>query len=271
MGVSLPRAPKSTVTDGSEQHYAHPKYYDHAYRARQADVDFYVELARQRGGPVLEYGVGTGRIALPIAQTGAQVVGVDRSAPMLSALRSRLQREPELAARVSLRKGDMRSLRLAQRFALVIAPFNALLHLYAREDVERFLQRVHGHLRRGAEFVFDYSMPRMADLAPNPERWFGGARVAHPELGQTVRYAERFHYAPIAQVLSTFMRFTGATEETSSETLLTHRQFFPQELEALLHYNGFESRWSADFSDRAPDSRTDTLVVHCRPRKGWRP
>lgn len=271
MGVSLPRAPKSAVTDGREQHYAHPKYYDHAYRARQADVDFYVALARERGGPVLEYGVGTGRIALPIAQTGARVVGVDCSAPMLNALKAHLKREPDLAARVSLRKGDMRRVRLGQSFALVIAPFNAILHLYTRDDVERFLQRVHGHLRRGAEFVFDYSMPRMADLAPDPERWFGGSRVAHPELGQTVRYAERFHYAPIAQVLSTFMRFTGASHESSSETLLTHRQFFPQELEALLHYNGFESRWSADFSDQAPTSRTDTLVVHCRARRAWRP
>jgi SAM-dependent methyltransferase len=267
----LPSAPAQAVTRGAEEHYAHPKYYERAYRGRDADVDFYATLAAVSGGPVLEYGVGTGRVALPIARAGIALCGVDRSQPMLAELRVRLQKEPELRPLLSLRRGDMRTLRLARRFALVTAPFNAVLHLYTRRDVERFLARVHAHLAPGGEFVFDYSMPRTADLAPNPERWYGGSRLVHPELGQTVRYAERFHYAPLTQVLSTFMRFTGSDEAHSAETLLTHRQFFPQELEALLHYNGFDSRWSADFLDRPPDSRTDTLVVHCRPRRGWLP
>lgn len=213
---------------------------------------------------MLEYGVGAGRIALPIARAGIEVVGVDRSREMLTALRRELRAAPELQSRVELRRADMRRLQLGRHFPLVIAPFNTVLHLYTRRDVERFLARVREHLSPRGRFVFDFSLPRPADLGVDPERWYGGPRVRHPELGETVRYAERFHYAPLTQVLSTWMRFSGS-RGSPSEVLLTHRQFFPQEMAALLHYNGFvDCRWSAGFGQSALDHGADSLVVSCR-------
>jgi SAM-dependent methyltransferase len=268
------------VQAGALEHYEQPLYYEHAYRRRVDDVRYYVERARRARGAVLEYGAGTGRITLPMARAGANVWAVDWSKPMLGRLREHLAAEPELADRVKVRAGDMRSVRLGARFALVVAPFNTILHLYTRRDVERFLARVRAHLSDSGRFVFDFSLPRPADLAVDPERWYKAGRVRHPELGYSVNYSERFHYAPLTQVLSTWMRFErvhadgGATEGGSSEVLLTHRQFFPQELEALLHYNGFtDLRWSADFSDTPLGSRSDVAIVDCRlarvrPRDG---
>lgn len=259
----LPRPPRS-VERGAREHYTQPAYYARAYAGRHDDVAFYVRAARRSRGPVLEYGVGTGRVALPIARAGIEVVGVDRSTEMLAALRRELRDQPELGARIELRRGDMRRVRLDRRFPLVIAPFNTVLHLYTRRDVERFFARVREHLLPRGRFLFDYSLPRPADLGVDPERWYGGPRVRHPELGETVRYAERFHYAPLTQVLSTWMRFSGSSG-ASSEVLLTHRQFFPQEMEALLHYNGFvDCRWSAGFGRAALDHGADSLVVSCR-------
>lgn len=249
---------------GSVEHYEQPDYYDRAYASRD-DVAFYVAAAKRSRGPVLEYGVGSGRVALPIAAAGVEVVGVDRSGPMLGALRRRLSANPELRARLSVVRGDMRRKRFQRQFRLVIAPFNTVLHLYERRDIEQFFERVHEHLAPGGRFIFDFSVPRAADLSVDPERWFGGPKVRHPELGETVRYAERFHYSPMTQVLSTWMRFTGRTEAASRETLLTHRQFFPREMEALLHYNGFaDSQWSGGFDGAAPGPISDTLVVSCR-------
>ncbi|HEX2733808.1 MAG TPA: class I SAM-dependent methyltransferase [Polyangiaceae bacterium] len=270
-GGQLPTAPADAASRGAREHYLQPGYYDRAYRERRHDVGFYAQLAARHGGPVLEYGVGSGRVALSIAAAGIDVVGVDHAKPMLDELQRQLAANPALQNRVRARLGDMRRVNLKRRFPLVIAPFNALLHLYTRQDVERFLARVRGHLEPRGVFVFDYAMPRVRDLDPDPERWYKGPKVRHPELGETVRYAERFHYAPVAQVLSTWIRFEGSDSEHSGEQLLTHRQFFPQELEALLHYNGFESRWSADFSGSRPNSLTDVLVVECRLRKGWSP
>jgi SAM-dependent methyltransferase len=251
---------------GATRHYDDPAYYTQAYRDRSADVAYYVALARRAKGPVLEYGVGNGRVALPLARAGVTLVGVDASAPMLSDLKTQLGKEaPEVRARVRLREGDMRRVQLKQRFALVIAPFNTLLHLYTRRDVERFLQRVREHLAPGGRFVFDYSMPRVADLAVDPERKYGVPRFKHPSRG-LVRYAERFAYDPLGQVLWCNMEFVPADGSDGWRVPLTHRQFFPQELAALLHYNGFEQQsWTADFKDEPPDYGTDSLVVNCRP------
>src|SRR4051794_3861168 len=122
---------------GSRAHYDDPGYYTSTYRRRIDDVQFYVTLAEKSGGPGVGYGVGNGRIALPVARHGVSVTGIDQSRPMLDDFRGRLAAElPDVQKRVTLRAGDMRSTRLRQRFPLVVCPFNAALHLYTRSDVE---------------------------------------------------------------------------------------------------------------------------------------
>jgi len=158
-----PRAPRATAARrdreleaGSLAHYEDPAYYAATYAQRLEDVAYYVGLAQRAGGPVLEYGAGNGRIALPIARHGIDVVGIDHSAPMLADLRARLAREPaEVRARVRAVRGDMRRVRLGRRFPLVLATFNTALHLYTRDDVERFLARVREHLAPRGRFVLD--------------------------------------------------------------------------------------------------------------------
>src|SRR3984957_9916166 len=112
-GSGSPRTtkPDRELEAGSRAHYEDAAYYTSTYRRRIDDVQFYVGLAQKHGGPVLEYGVGNGRIALPVARHGVSVTGVDHSQPMLTDLRSRLRREPaEVRRRVTLHRGDMRSL-----------------------------------------------------------------------------------------------------------------------------------------------------------------
>src|SRR5690242_7850487 len=105
---------------GSCAHYDDPSYYTLAYEERADDIAFYVRLAREVEGPVLEYGVGNGRIALPIARAGADVWGIDLSAPMLADLKARLGKEPrDVQRRLRLAQGDMREVRLRKRFPLV--------------------------------------------------------------------------------------------------------------------------------------------------------
>ena len=159
--------------------------------------------------------------------------------------------------------GDMRSVQLRRRFPLIIAPFNAILHLYRRIELEQFLSRVKRHLAPGGRFVFDYSTPQAADLCRAPGRRYGAPRLRHPKTGEIVRYAERFEYDPLRQLLLVRIEFTP--ERGAPWTVpLTHRQFFPRELAALLHYNGFtDCVWTADFSDLPPDDGADSLVVSC--------
>jgi len=257
---------------GALAHYDDPAYYDKAYASRRNDVEYYVARALDSGGPVLEYGVGNGRVALELARVGIDVTGIDASRPMLEDFRKRLKKEPSaIQKRVTLRLGDMRQLRLNRRFPLVIAPFNVVLHLYSRDDVEQFLARVRQHLGPGGAFVFDYSAPRPGDLAVDPERKFGAPRLRHPTQGGIVKYAERFDYDAWRQILLCKIEFSPLDGSASWQVPLTHRQFFPREMAALLHYNGFQKQlWTQDFSDQPAGSNADSLVVTCAAKKPQR-
>ncbi|HRI66755.1 MAG TPA: class I SAM-dependent methyltransferase [Polyangium sp.] len=257
---------------GTTAHYDNPAYYTRTYKSRLDDVRFYVDLAGASSGPVLEYGCGNGRITIPMARNGTTVVGVDRSIEMLDDLRARLRDEPDdVQAHVTLKRGDMRQAKLGRRFPLVLCPFNAFLHLYGREDVEKFLARVRAHLTPRGEFIFDVSMPEPAELARDPARAYHTPRFRYPsEDGSSetlVRYSERFDYDKLRQVLFVSMEFSPVDGGEPWMTPLAHRQFYPQELEALLHYNGFEiTRLDGDFEGSPVTNESMTLLVHTRAR-----
>src|SRR5213078_3302963 len=112
------------------------RIYDAWSRSVTEDVPFYLEEARRSGGPVVELGVGTGRIAVPIACDGIRVIGVDSSQAMLEicAERARLA-----GAALDLRLGDLREPPVDERVPLVIIPFRSLLHLQTDEERRRAL------------------------------------------------------------------------------------------------------------------------------------
>jgi SAM-dependent methyltransferase len=267
-----PRDRDRELDAGSRAHYEDADYYTATYRGRIDDVQHYVGVATRLGGPVLEYGVGNGRIALPIARHGHAVTGVDHVKAMLDDLRARLRDEPaEVRARVAMKQGDMRSVDLRERFPLVICPFNAALHLYVRRDVERFLARVRAHLRPRGRFVCDLSVPIPKDLARNPARAYSVTPFRHPSDGRLVENREYFDYDRVRQVLFVSMEFEPVGKPREAwMTPLAHRQFFPQEWEALLHYNGFEVEdVYGDFHGGPLDRASDVMVWHARLRRGW--
>ncbi len=117
------------------------------------DVEFYVELAREADGPIVELAAGTGRISIPIAQrTGKHVIGIDLSPAMLA-----LARDHAAVAGVALdlREGDMRDLDLQAATDLVICPYRALLHLPTWADRRRVFERVARALRPGGRFAWN--------------------------------------------------------------------------------------------------------------------
>ena len=270
----LSRGTDRELQVGSRAHYDDAAYYTKTYRARTDDVAFYERVAREADGPVLEYGVGNGRIALALARAGVPVTGVDLSAPMLDDLRARLAAEPrEVRDRVKLRRGDMRQVRLRRRFPLVTCPFNAILHLYVRDDFERFFARVREHLAPGGRFVFDASVPSPYEQSRDPNRAYASPRLRHPTTGELVRYSERFDHDAARQVVFVSMEFTPIdAPEREWTTPLTHRQLYPLETEALLHYNGLEViDVAGDFAGGPLDRFSDQAVWTCRLAGARRP
>jgi SAM-dependent methyltransferase len=117
------------------------------------DVPFYVELAREADGPIVELAVGGGRVAIPVAQqTGRTVIGIDASPAMLETARERAR---EAGVELDLRHGDVRELELDAPAALVYCPFRSLLHLPTWADRRRTFERVAAALAPGGRFAWN--------------------------------------------------------------------------------------------------------------------
>jgi SAM-dependent methyltransferase len=254
---------------GSLAHYEDAAYYDRVYRRRVADARFYAELARAGGGPVLELGAGTGRVTVEIARAGLPIVGVERVPAMLRRARERLAGlGDEERARVLLLRRDFLRLRLGRRFETVIAPFNAFMHLYSRRDVERALAVCAAHLAPRGRLAFDVLLPDCRELARSPSRLYRDRPFVHPVDGRRYAYAEAFDFDLLSQVQMVSMVFEEIGRPAHRFVApLAHRQFFPAELEALLHYNGFEvERRSGDFEGGPLTASSESQVIVARAR-----
>jgi SAM-dependent methyltransferase len=139
------------------------KYYDGAYAAKQdlVDLPFYLDLATQSRGSVLEIACGTGRVLLPIARKGIEICGVDNSLHMLDVLKENLAREPdEVRQRITLQEGDMRTFRLNQKFPMVMIPFRPMQHMFTVEDQVAALRTAAAHLTDQGTLAFDVFYPK---------------------------------------------------------------------------------------------------------------
>lgn len=134
------------------------------------DIAFYVDEAKRCGGPVVELAVGTGRIAVPIAQAGLAVIGVDLSEGMLSVARGYADAN-EVGSLVDLRVGDLREPPVDERVPLVICPFRSLLHMADEAEKLRALRAAHMLLEPGGRLVFDVFAPSGEDIAETDGLW----------------------------------------------------------------------------------------------------
>jgi SAM-dependent methyltransferase len=145
-------------------------FYDPWSRSVTEDVGFYVDEALASGGPVVELAVGTGRIAVPVAQAGIDVIGVDSSPAMLAVAR-RAAEAAGVAHRLDLRLGDLREPPVDERVPLVICPFRSLLHMETEAEKLRALRAARALLADGGRFVFDVFSPSREDIEETDGRW----------------------------------------------------------------------------------------------------
>ncbi len=141
------------------------------------DVAFYVSLAREADGPIVELAVGNGRVAIPVAQaTEARVIGIDSSAAMLAQAR---ERAAAAGVELDLREGDMRDLALEEPAALITCPFRALLHLPTWADRRRVFERVAASLVPGGRFAWNAFVFDPHIAAANDGVWSEQGGVRH--------------------------------------------------------------------------------------------
>ncbi len=141
------------------------------------DVGFYVELARETEGPLVELAVGNGRVAIPVArETGRKVIGIDSSDAMLAQARERAR---EAGADVNLRQADMRELELEEPAGLIYCPFRSLLHLPSWRERRRVFERAAVSLRAGGRFAWNSFVFNPHRASESDGKWHDQAGIAH--------------------------------------------------------------------------------------------
>lgn len=203
--------------------------------------DFYVELLTQDEGPVVELGVGNGRICVEVGRRGKAIVGVDSSSAILELCRARA-REAGVESRLALLQADFRDFELPEAANLITLPFHSLGHLAGEADKQVCMERVSSQLRPGGRFVWDHFVFDPAYLAGGGEERLRAERE-HPETGARERIWERATHDLERQLIKIFVRietFDEADGRSDREVRMTMSWIDPERSRELLEASGFE-------------------------------
>jgi SAM-dependent methyltransferase len=253
------------------EEFSDPINYDLEDRS-DTGIAFYAALAQETGGPVLEIACGTGRVSIPIAQLGFALTGLDIVPGMLERARSKSVGLPTRWI-----EGDARTFHLGEHFRLIFLTGNAFQAFLTNADQEALVERVRAHLHDEGLFAFETRNP----LLPNSKTREGlfVTLESHDEEetwpsfinanGHEVRVSRTRVYDHVAQILhmTSHKRWHEGEEEQTKITRIALRYTFPQELAALLHYNGFTIiRQYGDWNEEPLSATSPSIISVCRKR-----
>ena len=228
-----------------------------------ASEQFYIQQAREGGSRVLELGCGSGRLTIPVAQNGVDIMGADVSLPMLQSARAKAV---TLGLKVPFVQADMRQFEFGARFSAILIPGNSLLHLVTSKDLWQCLASVRRHLAPGGKLVFDISKWDLARLAREPRERHLVLRVTHPQRGE-ITVQETAEYDAAEQTRRVVWYLSAPDEPDFQIIEYRLRVIFPQELVLLLDYAGFhlEARYG-EFTREAFSATSRRQVCICTPQ-----
>ncbi len=250
------------MSDNLEE-YADPEIYDLENHEFEPDGSFFLSFAQKLGGPVLELGCGTGRVTIPLAQNGVDITGLDVVMAMIERAKQKAGALP-----IQWIIADARSFQLERPFRLIFETGSVFQHILTRSDQEAFLAQVRKHLEKDGRFITTLMFPHpdMLTSVETEKEWF----TCENHAGQKIRVSGTEHYDPIRQVkLETAYR--RWVDDKGQEILrlapLSLRYIFPQEMETLLYYNGFQVLERFGDWDSSPLTNTSRLVIFvCQKR-----
>jgi len=247
---------------GGSDFYDFPDLYDALFPVG-AEVPFYVDLARQQAGSVLELACGTGQLTIPIALQGLPTVGLDQSRAMLEVAKNRAS---AVSASVAFVQSDMRDFAFGRDFNLIIVARNSLLHLLSTVDLLAALTAVRGHLAHDGVFAFDIFNPDVRILASPLGQRFPVMEVSTTRFGPLS--VEATHDYDSATQVNRGTCYISAPDRRDAWTVpLVLRSIFPQELPLLLSAAGLELISRFGELSRVPfGPRSRVQVCLCRRR-----
>jgi SAM-dependent methyltransferase len=253
------------VTDLDCLHlYEDAAFYDLEFAAREHEIPFYRRWCARAKGPILEVACGTGRLTLPLAQEGYDIVGLDFSSPMLERAR---QKSARLGLKVAWMHQDCRTMELDRRFALIFCATNAMQHLLDAESVDGFLGAARRHLLPGGLLLIDV-------FNPNPKKLMRTAAEKYLQKtfkdaeSRTIEVEAASSYCADLQQLRFTLTYRRDGQEVKRKQV-TMRCFFPEELLALCRHNGLEvAQRFGDYDERTFGADAPKQILVCREIAG---
>ncbi|MBM4425408.1 MAG: class I SAM-dependent methyltransferase [Chloroflexi bacterium] len=276
------------------------RFYDLENADFVEDLDFWVGLAKESGGPVLELGCGSGRVTQQIARAGITIVGLDNSEPMLALARAKLNRKPELAARSILLLGDMTNFLLETpilqsqtsnfksqsssqlpnhpttqppnhpaRFPLIISPFNTFMHLLTAADQHSMLHCARRCLAPGGQLVLDLTNPIPVYSDPPSETLTLERTLRDDANDLTIQQFSATRLDRTAQLAHILWHYDSIAADGSMKRALVPislRYTFPAEMSLLLERSGLRlAHLYRDYDDSPLTDDSERMIVVAEP------
>ena len=223
-------------------------FYDHFSGKLQSDTPFYLEEAKKAGSPVLELGYGTGRVTIPVAESGIDIVGIDLSEDMLSVAREKIAKlSGEVQNRIHIMEGDMRDFSLDQKFNLIMIPFRAFLHIVTPDDQRQALACIREHLADDGRLAFNIFDPSMKIITEHTGSLGGSVKkmteFIHPDTGRKILVWDTRKYDTTEQTNETYFILEELDEHGKSLSKIYIRLFlrysYRYEMQYLLELCGY--------------------------------
>ena len=247
------------------------EYYDFDH-AVTLDLEFFLDFARRRQSPILELACGTGRVAIPLAEAGFEVYGVDLSERMLAICRDKIEARC-LSERIQLILANMTSVDLPRKdFTLAYIALRSFMHLLTQEEQLACLRQVSKHLRPGGYCIVTMIAPDVERLAQKPTKAFGGRREYDLPNGHRVARMDRLVQHDIALQIR---HFELKLEEFDPRGTLVRERLVPlytrytfrYELQLLLERAGLELvDLFRDYDQNAYDGTGEMIAVARTPQ-----
>ena len=261
--IILPLMLSVTETETETTPYDDAELYDVVFEQLDYGLDYYLQLARAAGGPILDLACGTGRVMLPCLSAGLEVDGVDLSASMLARLREKASAK---GFQPRLWQASMASFALERRYALIMIPFNAFVHNLTVDDQIGTLSRCREHLQPGGLLAFDAFFPGTGIITAPENTRVLETEVLHPKTGLPVRLFDTRSFDRVEQ--RQFSKVEIEMIDSHGRVASTHtshtvvRWIYKTEMELLMRASGF-AQWGifGGFDRSALRLETDGMVV----------
>lgn len=199
------------------------------------DMEYYLEKVKNRQGSVLEAGVGTGRMLIPLLKEGIAIDGVDISPEMLTQCKTNMQK---YQVNTNLFNQDLIQLDLKQKYSTIIMPSGSFC-LLSRNQIDTFLQRIYHHLEEDGQFIFDTSLPtdfQTGDMEISNYPITEDSGILFTSTSKNIDWLEQ----KVSYIHKYELLHKGAVEKTEISHFILY-WYGLKELEGLLKHIGFSS------------------------------